>query len=123
MKKPPDSVRAVLALWLLAIALTLGSQGTSSLHNPFIVGVPPRSTRAVYFGGMPREFGLLLIGAGAVAVVVGLIAPSGGLSWFGRLPGDVRSEHGGARVFIPITSMLLVSAGATLVLNVVRRLL
>lgn len=39
------------------------------------------------------------------------------LNWFGRLPGDIRidSEHG--KIFIPITSMLIISLLLTLLLN------
>ena len=62
--------------------------------------------------------GPLLVALGLVLVVVGLVAWAGGLSWFGRLPGDVRIERGGMRVYAPIASMLIVSlvlsAGAAL---------
>ena len=37
------------------------------------------------------------------------------LSWFGRLPGDVRTES----VFFPVTSMLLLSGVLTLFINLV----
>lgn len=33
----------------------------------------------------------------------------GAWRWFGRLPGDVRLEREGFRLYVPITSMLLVS--------------
>jgi uncharacterized membrane protein len=69
----------------------------------------------------PRGLGTLFVIVGVVAIVIGLLVASGALSWFGRLPGDIniRGEH--TRVFIPITSMLLVSLALTLILNVVRR--
>ena len=43
------------------------------------------------------------------------------LNWFGKLPGDIRieSEHG--KVFIPITSMLIISLLLTLIVNIFRR--
>ena len=69
-----------------------------------------------------RALGPLLVAAGLVLVVVGLVAWSGGLGWFGRLPGDVRIERGNVRVYAPIASMLLVSLVLTAVLYVVRRL-
>jgi hypothetical protein len=47
---------------------------------------------------------------------VGLMAWSGWLSWFGRLPGDIRIEGQHARVYIPITSMILVSVFLNLLL-------
>jgi hypothetical protein len=70
-----------------------------------------------------RELGLLLLGLGTLVAVVGLLLYSGGLSWFGRLPGDIRYESESTRVFIPITSMILLSILLTLVLNAVRRFL
>ena len=68
-----------------------------------------------------RSTALLLFGAAAVLVVVGLLVWSGGLSWFGRLPGDVRVERGGTRFYAPFVSMLLLSLVLTVVVNVVRR--
>jgi hypothetical protein len=65
--------------------------------------------------------GPLLVGLGLVLVVVGLIAWAGGLSWFGRLPGDLRWERGAVRVYAPLASMLLVSLVVTVVLRLVRR--
>lgn len=61
--------------------------------------------------------------AGAVVFMIGAImhyAPWM-LNWFGKLPGDIniRSEHG--RIFIPVTSMLLVSLIVTVVINLFRR--
>ena len=43
------------------------------------------------------------------------------LSWFGRLPGDIRYETGRTSVFIPITSMVVVSLVLTLVMNLLSR--
>jgi hypothetical protein len=68
-----------------------------------------------------RSVGVFVIIAGLCAVVVGILIYVGGLSWFGRLPGDIRIERENLRVFIPITSMLLVSLALSLVLYVLRR--
>jgi Protein of unknown function (DUF2905) len=65
--------------------------------------------------------GPVLVVAGVVLVVVGLLLWSGGLGWFGRLPGDIRVERETVRVYVPIVSMLLVSAVLSLVLYLVRR--
>jgi hypothetical protein len=65
--------------------------------------------------------GPVLVVAGVVLVVVGLLLWSGGLGWFGRLPGDIRIERETVRVYVPIVSMLLVSAVLSLVLYLVRR--
>ncbi len=65
--------------------------------------------------------GPLLVTAGVVLVLLGLLVWSGGLGWFGRLPGDIRVERETVRVYVPIVSMLLVSAAVSLLLYVVRR--
>jgi H+/Cl- antiporter ClcA len=64
-----------------------------------------------------------LILAGAILVVVGLVLYylPGWLSWFGRLPGDIRIETGRGRYYFPITSMLIVSLALTLLVNLFRR--
>jgi hypothetical protein len=68
-----------------------------------------------------RSLGLLLVGLGVAAVVVGLLVWAGWLSWFGRLPGDVRIERDNLRVYFPIVSMILISLLLTLILNLLRR--
>lgn len=70
---------------------------------------------------MGRELGPWLVGLGLLVAVIGILAWSGALSWFGRLPGDIRitGERGG--VYIPITSMLLVSLVLTILLAIFRR--
>jgi len=65
--------------------------------------------------------GLLLIVAGVALILIGLLAWSGLLSWFGRLPGDIRIERSNVRVYIPITSMIIISIVLTLILAVLRR--
>lgn len=71
--------------------------------------------------GMERGIGPLLIVLGLGIVGVGLLVWSGALSWFGRLPGDLRIESGSSRVFIPVTSMILVSVALTVIVNLVAR--
>jgi hypothetical protein len=64
-----------------------------------------------------------LIIAGLVLLVLGAVlhyAP-GLLNWFGRLPGDIRIETERGRVFVPITSMVVVSLLLTLLVNLFRR--
>lgn len=68
-----------------------------------------------------RDLGLLLLGLGSLLAVAGLLIYWGGFSWFGRLPGDIRYESESTRVFIPFTSMILISILLTLLMNVVRR--
>jgi hypothetical protein len=69
-----------------------------------------------------RSTGLLVIALGVFAVIVGLLVYTGGLSWFGRLPGDIRIEGEHTRVYFPITSMVVVSLALSLFLNLLRRL-
>lgn len=60
-----------------------------------------------------------LIVAGGMLILLGLalhFAPWL-LMWFGRLPGDIRIETGRSKVFIPLTSMIIVSVVLTLVVN------
>ncbi len=64
----------------------------------------------------------ILIALGVGLVLVGLLVWSGSLSWFGRLPGDIRIERDAVRIYFPIASMLLVSAAVSLVLYLIRRL-
>jgi hypothetical protein len=58
---------------------------------------------------------------GAVIVLVGAVVRyfPGAVSWFGNLPGDIRIEREGSRVFIPITSMVLISVALTILANLV----
>lgn len=69
-----------------------------------------------------RSTGLLIVAIGLVAVVVGLIAMTGALSWFGRLPGDIRYSNGNTHVFVPITTMIIVSVVLSLLMYFARRL-
>lgn len=67
------------------------------------------------------RFGNLLMLLGALALVLGALlrfAP-GLFSWFGNLPGDIRVEGESSRVFMPITSMIVVSVVATILFNLV----
>lgn len=72
---------------------------------------------------MPRSVGWIVIIAGICVVLFGLMILSGALSWFGRLPGDIHIEGERTRVFIPITSMLIISIVLSLVAYLIRRFL
>ena len=71
---------------------------------------------------MRSSVGLTLVLIGALLVVVGLLTWLGALSWFGRLPGDIRIERSNMRMYIPLTSMLLVSVVLSLVAAIIHRL-
>jgi hypothetical protein len=69
------------------------------------------------------SIGWTIIIVGLAIVAIGILFAIGALSWFGRLPGDIRIEGDSVRVFVPITSMLLISVILTLAVNILRRLL
>ena len=69
-----------------------------------------------------RGLGIGLAAAGAALLLLGVLIWSGALSWFGRLPGDIRLEREGFRVYVPLVSMLLVSIVVSLLLWLLRRL-
>lgn len=67
------------------------------------------------------RIGNLLIYGGIALVVIGWMVRLGWFSWFGKLPGDIRSEGDNVSVFFPITSMIVVSIAATILLNLFDR--
>jgi uncharacterized membrane protein YidH (DUF202 family) len=72
---------------------------------------------------MSRAVGLLVIVGGVCLVAVGLLIYSGGLNWFGKLPGDIRHQGERVQVYVPIVSMLVVSLAISLILYLLRRFL
>jgi Protein of unknown function (DUF2905) len=70
---------------------------------------------------MNASSGPAIVAAGVVIVLIGLAVWSGGLGWFGRLPGDIRIERDSMRVYIPIVSMLIVSVVLSLLLYLINR--
>ena len=68
-----------------------------------------------------RGPGLTLIIMGVGLLVTGVLVWSGGLGWFGRLPGDVRWETERARVYVPIASMIVVSLALSLLAWIFRQ--
>ena len=65
---------------------------------------------------MTRQWGPWLVAAGLLLVVGGILAWTGALSGLGNLPGDIRISRGNTRIYIPITSMLLVSLALNVLL-------
>ncbi|HEY8220226.1 MAG TPA: DUF2905 domain-containing protein [Methylobacter sp.] len=63
--------------------------------------------------------GKLLAAIGVILVIIGLVVSYAPwlLNWFGKLPGDIRIENEQRFIFIPITSMLIVSVILTLIVN------
>ena len=64
---------------------------------------------------------LMIIGAGILLTGAILHFAPSALSWFGKLPGDINIETETGRVFIPITSMIIVSVVLSVLLSLFRR--
>jgi hypothetical protein len=64
------------------------------------------------------ELGRIVTAIGIAITLVGLWITFGpsvpGLGWLGNLPGDLHFERGGMRVWLPITSCIVVSLVLTL---------
>jgi membrane protein implicated in regulation of membrane protease activity len=72
---------------------------------------------------MSRGLGVLLIVLGLGVIAIGLLIATGALSWFGRLPGDIRVERPGFALYVPIASMLLISVVLSLLAWLIRRMM
>lgn len=60
---------------------------------------------------------------GAIIFVAGTLlhfAPWA-VNWFGKLPGDINIENENQKIFIPITSMIIISVVLTLIINLFKR--
>jgi hypothetical protein len=68
--------------------------------------------------------GKLLVFAGIVVVVIGLLIWLAGdkLSWFGQLPGDIRIERKNFTFYFPLMSMILISVAISFIFWIIRRL-
>lgn len=68
-----------------------------------------------------QDAGKWIMAAGALLIVIGLLAQTGALSWFGRLPGDIRIERPNSSFYFPITSMVIVSIVLSVLGHLLRR--
>ncbi len=68
--------------------------------------------------------GKWIIIAGVIIVLAGVIIYffHDKLNWIGRLPGDIRIEKENFRFYFPITSMILFSILASLIIIIIRKL-
>ncbi|MBS3804694.1 MAG: DUF2905 domain-containing protein [Oleiphilaceae bacterium] len=64
---------------------------------------------------------LIITGLMFIAVGLALQFAPWLVNWFGRLPGDIHIRGESGQVFIPITSMILVSLILTLLINLFHR--
>ncbi len=63
----------------------------------------------------------IVLGASLLLLGVALQFAPWLLGWFGKLPGDIRIRTESLNVFIPITSMILISLVLTLLMNLLNR--
>ena len=73
---------------------------------------------------MQSETGKYIIIAGRVIVLLGVIIYffHDKLNWIGRLPGDIRIEKENFRFYFPITTMILLSVFASLLIWLWRKI-
>lgn len=69
------------------------------------------------------EMGRVLLFIGLGIAFLGALLFLGGrfFPWLGNLPGDIRIERENGSVFIPVTTMILVSIVGTIILNLLLR--
>lgn len=70
---------------------------------------------------MPKSIGTWLIIGGILLVIAGVLANSGWLSWFGRLPGDIRIERDNVRIYFPVVTMIVISVVLSLIFYFIGR--
>jgi hypothetical protein len=82
--------------------------------------------------GRPRPYRIIMENIGRYLMIGGMILfVIGGLIFlaskfglpFGRLPGDIRIERENFSLYFPLTSMILISAILTILINVIRKFL
>lgn len=64
-------------------------------------------------GRMVLYIGIIMVLIGGFFILVAKVP------WFGRLPGDIVYRRDGMTIFVPFTTMILVSLVLTLLLNIV----
>jgi hypothetical protein len=71
-----------------------------------------------------EHIGRILIIIGIILVIAGGIIYFAGnkLTWLGHLPGDINIVRENIRIFIPITTMVLISVVLSLIMYLIRKL-
>jgi hypothetical protein len=65
------------------------------------------------------DAGRMLLLLGGVIFLMGLLFTlAGSLPFVGRLPGDLSFDWGGARLYVPLATMILLSVVLTVVTNI-----
>ncbi len=70
-----------------------------------------------------EQIGKTLIIIGIIIVIAGLIVYLAGnkFSWLGHLPGDINIVKENVRIFIPLTTMILISVVISIILYIIRK--
>jgi len=70
------------------------------------------------------HFGKILILIGIIITVAGLVFYFAGdkFGWLGHLPGDIQLVKKNIRIYIPITTMIIISIFLTFILYLIRKL-
>ena len=73
-----------------------------------------------------RDLGKLLLGFGALMVLLGLVLIfagnlSGKVPWLGRLPGDIHIQRGNWSFYFPLATCLIISIILTLLFSLFGR--
>jgi cytochrome b subunit of formate dehydrogenase len=71
-----------------------------------------------------ENIGKILIVSGIILVAAGLILYFSGdkFSWLGHLPGDINIRKENVRIFIPFTTMIILSVVVSVLLYFIRKL-
>ena len=64
---------------------------------------------------------IMIVGAILLALGAILHFTPWALNWFGKLPGDIRIENERNSIFIPITSMIIISIVVSILINLFKR--
>jgi hypothetical protein len=72
---------------------------------------------------MNQNTGKMLIFGGLIILVIGVVIYFYGnkLNWIGRLPGDIRIEKPGMKIYFPVVTMILLSLVLNLVIWLVKK--
>lgn len=72
---------------------------------------------------MNQNTGKMLIFGGLTILVIGVIIYFSGnkLNWIGRLPGDIRIEKPGMKIYFPVVTMILLSLVLNLVIWLIKK--
>jgi len=60
---------------------------------------------------------LIILGSSILIIGISISYAPWLFNWFGKLPGDIHIKNESSTVFIPITSMIVISLALSVVLN------